>query len=83
MHRTSDFVTDTSVLNMLTMEWSTIPLAGYPLKGIYGFASCPPANDELYIFGGNVEPYEQSQQLLKLSVKRGQLPQKDKLMEFF
>ena len=69
MKRNSDYINDTSVLDMLTMEWSIIKLHGYPLKGAYGFASCCNKNDEVFIFGGSIEPNVNSQHLFKLSIK--------------
>lgn len=36
----SDYIQDTSVLNLLTMEWSLIEIRGYSLTGVYGFSSC-------------------------------------------
>ena len=37
---TSDYIQETSVLNLFTMEWSVIEMRGYSLTGFYGFSSC-------------------------------------------
>ena len=54
---------------MLTMEWSLIEMRGYPMTGVYGFSSCVTQNDDIYIFGGTLEPNINSQKLFKFSVK--------------
>ena len=51
-----EFIRDTHILNMHTLEWSILEFVGAPIHGLYNFSSCLSDNDDLYIFGGTEEP---------------------------
>lgn len=48
----AEFIKDTHVLDIRTLEWSIITFKGVDLGGIYNFASCLTDDGDLYIFGG-------------------------------
>ena len=52
----AEFIRETHVLNMHTLEWSILTYIGTPLEGIYNFSSCMTEQGDLYIFGGTREP---------------------------
>lgn len=52
-----EFIRETHILNMHTLEWSILEFTGTPLPGIYNFSSCLSDSDDLYIFGGTEEPF--------------------------
>ena len=49
----AEFIRETNILNMKTLEWSVLQFTGSPLTGIYNFASCMTEDGDLYIFGGS------------------------------
>ena len=59
------FIKDTHVLNMRTLDWSVIKFSGFDLTGIYNFASCI-HEGSIYIFGGTVDPHQQSKKLIRI-----------------
>lgn len=61
----AEFIKETNVLNMLTLEWSTISFTGYQINGIYNFSSCQHEED-IYIFGGTVDPHHLTKKLLRI-----------------
>ena len=56
----AEFIKETHILNVKTLEWSILQFAGTPLAGMYNFASCLTDDDDLYIFGGTEEPLHQN-----------------------
>ena len=62
----AEFIRETHVLNVHTLEWSILQFTGTPLSGIYNFSSCMTDDGDLYIFGGTEEPLHQSQKLLRI-----------------
>ena len=56
----AEFIRETHILNMQSLEWSILKFTGSPLPGIYNFASCLTDDGDLYIFGGTEEPLHQS-----------------------
>jgi hypothetical protein len=52
----AEFIKETKVLDMQTLDWSTISFSGFKIDGIYNFASCQ-HEDDIYIFGGTVAPH--------------------------
>ena len=56
----AEFIKETHILNMKTLEWSILQFTGAALAGMYNFASCLTDEDDLYIFGGTEEPFRQS-----------------------
>lgn len=52
----AEFIRETHVLSMRTLEWSCLKFTGSPLAGIYNFASCVSNDGDLYIYGGTTEP---------------------------
>lgn len=62
----AEFIKDTHVLNMRTLEWSILQFRGQQLGGIYNFASCLTSDDDLYIFGGTRDPLHQNKKLFRI-----------------
>ena len=62
----AEFIKETHILNVKTLEWSILKFAGTPLAGIYNFASCLKDDDDLYIFGGTEEPLHHNQKLFRI-----------------
>ena len=56
----AEFIRETHVLNMHTLEWSILAYVGAPLEGMYNFSSCMTEQGDLYIFGGTMEPLHQN-----------------------
>ena len=48
----AEFIKETHVLNMRTLEWAILKYTGPQLPGIYNFTSCQTANEDIYVFGG-------------------------------
>ena len=64
MDLSADFIRETLILNVHTLEWSTLSLPGFP--GMYNFSSCVTDEGDLYIFGGTEEPLNQSKKLWRI-----------------
>ena len=62
----AEFIKDTHVLDMRTLEWSIITFRGVDLGGIYNFSSCLTEEGDLYVFGGTKEPLHQNQKLFRI-----------------
>lgn len=62
----AEFIRDTHVLNMRTLEWSIIEFYHMPLGGIYNFSSCLTDNGDLYIFGGTKDPMHHNKKLYRI-----------------
>ena len=56
----AEFIRETHVLNVHTLEWSILTYTGIPLAGMYNFASCMSDQGDLYILGGTKEPLHQN-----------------------
>jgi len=52
----SDFILDTHVLQLDTLEWCQVLWRGPRLPGVYNFAAGKDG-DKIYIFGGTLENY--------------------------
>ena len=50
----AEFIRETHVLNVHTLDWCSLTLSGLP--SMYNFASCLTDEGDLYIFGGTEEP---------------------------
>ena len=62
----AEFIRETHVLDMRTLEWSVITFGGMDLGGIYNFASCLTDDGDLFLFGGTKDPVHQSQKLFRI-----------------
>ena len=60
----SEFIRETHVLNVHTLDWSSLAMPGLP--SMYNFASCQTEDGDLYIFGGTEAPLAQSKKLLRI-----------------
>ena len=52
----AEFIQDTHVLNVKTLEWSILQFTGPKIPAMYNFSSCLSDDKDLYIFGGCEEP---------------------------
>jgi len=62
----AEFIRDTHMLNMRTLEWSIMRCKGHQMGGIYNFASCLTEDGDLYIFGGTQDPLHQNKKLYRI-----------------
>ena len=73
----AEFIRDTYLLNMRTLEWSILKYSNYQLGAIYNFSSCLTDNGDLYIYGGTMEPLHQNKKLFRIrNVKNFDLTKK-------
>lgn len=61
----AEFIKDTHVLDLHTLDWSRITVPGLP--SLYNFASCLKDECDLYIFGGVEAPVVQSKKLYRIT----------------
>ena len=62
----AEFIRDTHVLNMRTLEWSVIEFYHMNLGGIYNFSSCLTESGDLFIFGGTKDPMHHNKKLFRI-----------------
>ena len=77
----TDDIPENFILNMITLEWSSLNMRENDITGLYNFASCQ-VDDDIYIFGGSKVPFSQSKNLYRISykeVKRADLSSKQLL----
>mmetsp|Transcript_37236 Transcript_37236/g.48991 ORF Transcript_37236/g.48991 Transcript_37236/m.48991 type:complete len:109 (+) Transcript_37236:2353-2679(+) len=63
----AEFIRDTHILDMRTLEWKIVVFQGAQLGGIYNFSSCLTDDGDLYIFGGTKDPMHHNKKLFRIS----------------
>ena len=62
----AEFIQDTHVLNMRTVEWSLVVFQNFKLGGIYNFSSCLTDEGDLFIFRGTKNPMHHNKKLFRI-----------------